>query len=347
MDHEFIKDGDSDVFDAICDGHGQVVLFYCRVCKEGEGSLAENCPGAPKTEGQKQTEAALDKAPAARKKLSKIAPGTIAAILGVSPSMKREQVVRDMVRAYQGAESEYKANVAAEYADECRTTAERVFEDKFKLNIWRNDPKKPHKLIGGHQLTIKSAKRDGMGLLYLRMPYGQRDAATPNDFKKIDDQPHHFAQMQFEMLAAGVTWGVFAQWAVVAQRYDVVELDQGFIDDNLPQLEAFYASLKEECKNKLHLEPLRKSIDNDKARKIIAEFDELSVAITNANARKAELMGELKKMSGESSSIICGRLMTRTDSPGSISYAAAVKKLLPGADLEAYRGEPSTKWTLT
>jgi hypothetical protein len=153
--------------------------------------------------------------------------------------------------------------------------------------------------------------------------------------------------MQYEMLAAGVTWGVFAQWAVVGRRYDIVEFDQGFVDDSLPQLEAFYASLKEECKNKLHLEPLRKSIDNDKARKIIAEFDELSVSITNANARKAELMEQLKKISSDSSSIICGRLMTKTDSAGSISYAAAVKKLLPGVDLEEYRGEPSTKWTLT
>lgn len=291
------------------------------------------------------TEEALAKAP--RKKLSKIAPGTIAAILGVSPSMKRDQVVREMVRAYQGAESEYVANVAAEYADECRQTAERVFEDKFKLNIWRVEPKKPHKLIGGQQLTIKSSKREGMGLLYLRMPYGQRSSASPKDFKSIDDQPHHYAQMQFEMLAAGVTWGVFAQWAVVAQRYDVVEFNQGFIDDNLPQLEAFYASLKEACKDKLHLEPLRKTIDNDKARKIIAEYDELSLAVTNANARKAELMELLKDMSGDASSIICGRLMTKSSSPGSISYAKAVKELLPDADLSKYTGEPSTKWTFT
>lgn len=291
------------------------------------------------------TEQALDKAP--RKKLAKISPGTIAAILGVSPSMKREQVVRSMVRAYHGAESEYVANIAAEYADECRTTAERVFEDKFKLNIWRNDPKKPHKLLGAHPLTIKSSKREDVGLLYLRMPYGQRSAASPSDFKTIDEQPHHFAQMQFEMLASGLTWGVFAQWAVVSQRYDVVELDQSFIDENLPQLEAFYASLKDECKNKLHLEPLRKSIDNEKARKLIDEYDELSVSITNGKARQEELLAELKKMSGDRSSIICGRLMTRSDSPGGISYAKVVKELLPGADLEKYRGEPSTKWTFT
>lgn len=342
MKHEFIETGDKDSHRSIEDGHGCVVLAQCRVCKQAEGDLEAECPGKPDVV---TTAAAIAKAP--RKKLGKIAPGTIAAILGVSPSMKRESVVREMVRAYHGAESEYVANIAAEYADQMRTTAERAFEDKFKLNIWRNDPKKPHKLIGGHQMTIKSAKRDGMGLLYLRMPYGQRDAGMPSDFKTIADQPHHFAQMQHEMIAAGVTWGVFAQFAIGCQRYDVVELDQKFIDDCAPQLEAFYASLKDACKDPLHLEPLRKKIDNEDARRILAELDELTVRMTNDGARKAELMERLKTMSGDVSTIICGRLMTRVESAGSFSYSAAFKALMPNADLEPFRGKPSTKWTLT
>lgn len=340
MQHSIIQTGDSDSHKAIEDWHGCVVLDQCRVCGQAEGTLEAECPGPRKPV---TTEAALARAP--RKKLSKIAPGTIAAILGVSPSMKRDHVVREMVRAYHGAESEYVANVAAEYAEECRTTAERVFEDKFKLNIWRVEPKKPHKLIGGQQLTIKSAKRDGMGLLYLRMPYGQRDAAGPADFKQIDDQPHHYAQMQWEMIAAGVTWGVFAQWAVVGQRYDVIELDQAFIDDTAPQLQAFYDGLKAELKNELHLEPLRKVIDNDKARKMIAEFDELDLAVTNAKARQAELLESLKGMADDRSVVICGRMLTKAITAGSISYAKAIKELLPNSDLEKYRGDPSTKWT--
>ena len=43
--HDLIKTGDLDAFDAIKDRNGEVVLAYCRVCKEGEGSLAATCPG--------------------------------------------------------------------------------------------------------------------------------------------------------------------------------------------------------------------------------------------------------------------------------------------------------------
>lgn len=343
MFHDFIQTGDPDSHRSIEDGNGEVVLAQCRVCGQAEVQLEAECPG-PRNKPV-TTKQALEKAP--RKKLSKIAPGTIAAILGVSPTMKRENVVREMVRAYHGAESEYKANIAVEYADEMRETAMNVFLDKFKRNLHDIILKKPSKLIGGQQAGIKSDNYDGLGLVYLRLPYGQRDAASPKDFKTIDQQSHHYAQMQLEMHAAGCTWGVFAQWAVCSQRYDVVKLDTGFIEETLPQLEAFYEHVKAEVKNPLHLEPLRKSIDNDKVRKALDEYDELALSITNAKARQAELLEGFKAMAKGSSVMLCGRSLTMSTSPGSLSYASIVRKHLPDLDLEQYRGEPSTKWTLT
>ncbi len=44
-EHDLIKTGDLDSCAAIEDGHGEVVLAYCRVCREGESGLAEKCPG--------------------------------------------------------------------------------------------------------------------------------------------------------------------------------------------------------------------------------------------------------------------------------------------------------------
>jgi len=290
------------------------------------------------------TASALEKAP--RKKHGRITGGQIAAILGVSKTMKRAQVLRAMVREYHGDASEYAPSVATEYADMYRQQAERAFEDKFKLNITRSDVKKPHKLLSTHPMLIKSKTEPGPGLLYLRLPYGQRDVAEPTGFKPLADQAHHFAQMQFELLNAGVEWGVFCQWSVLGMRNEKVAIDRRWIDVNLPQLEAFYDEYKEACKDKAHREPLRKQIDNQNAAKLLVEYDELSVVTTNAKARQDEILEKLKQMAGDSSVTICGRNLTRTETQGSISYAAAVKKLLPGADLEAYRGAPSTKWKL-
>lgn len=292
------------------------------------------------------TDKALEKA-ATRKKHPKITMGQVAAVLAVSPSMKRSTVLRDMVREYHGAPSEYVANIAAEYNADYRSTAEAAFTNRFKMEITKCDVKKPHKILSSHPAYVESEKRGSKGLVFIRTPYGQRSALAPEDFKSLDEQPHMFAQMQIEMFLAGVTWGIFFQWSALSSAFTMVELDQAWLDVNLAQLEAFYAEYKEETKNKLHLEPLRKAIDNEEARKLVEEFDSLSVAVNNATSRKGEIMERLKAMSKDSSSLICGRLLTKVEKQGSISYANAVKKLLPDADLEAYRGTPSISWTLT
>lgn len=341
MQHSIINTGDEDSHRAIEDGHGVVVLSQCRVCGQAEGTLEPECPGPRK--GPATTE----KAKAARKQHVKITPGQVAAILGVSKSMKREQVLREMVRRYQGAPSEFEGNVATEYAENFLEQARLQFCDKFKLNIHPFEVKKPHKLVSVQPEVVKSSKRSTMGLLYLRLPYGQRDAAEPTAFHASKDVPHHWAQMQIEMHCAGLTWALFHQWSVLSSRSEVVELDLPWIEQNMQVIESFYAEYKEACKDKAHIEPLRQKIDNETARKLIAEMDELDVVETNAKARKAEIMDRLKALAKDKSAIICGRSLTRTDSKGNISYANAIKKLLPDADLEPYRGAPSTSWKLT
>lgn len=344
MQHSIINTGDEDSHRAIEDGRGSVVLSQCRVCGQAEGDLEPECPGPRK--GPVTTKEAVAKA-STRKSHVKINPGQVAAILGVSKTMKRDAVIREMVRRYQGAPSEFEGNVATEYAENFLEQARLQFCDKFKLNIHQHELKKPHKLVSVHPEVVKSSKRPSMGLFYLRIPYGQRDAAEPTSFNASKDVPHHWAQMQVEMFCAGLTWALFHQWSVLSSRSEVVEIDMPWIEQNMQVIEAFYAEYKDACKDKAHLEPLRQKIDNETARKLIAEMDELDLVETNAKARKAEIMGRLKDLAKDKSAIICGRSLTRTDSKGNISYANAIKKLLPDADLEPYRGAPSTTWKLT
>lgn len=341
MQHSIINTGDEDSHRSIEDGHGEVVLSQCRVCGQAEGTLEPECPGPRK--GPVTTE----KAKAARKQHVKITPGQVAAILGVSKSMKRDQVLRQMVRLYHGAPSEFEGSVATEYNEQFLEQARNQLCDKFKINIHPHNIKKPHKLVSCSPETVKSKNRETPGLLYLRTPYGQRDAAEPTSFHASKDVPHHWAQMQVEMYCSGLTWALFHQWSVLSSRSEVVEIDLPWLEQNMAVIQTFYDEYKESCKDKAHLEPLRQKIDNETARKLIAELDELDVVETNAKSRKSEIMDKLKVLAKDKSAIICGRSLTRTDSKGNISYAQAIKKLLPDADLEPYRGAPSTSWKLT
>lgn len=295
------------------------------------------------------TTAAAEKAKRApAKKHPAITMGCVAAILGVSPSMTRAQVLRQMVREYQGAESEYVANIAADYNDQMRETAIVAFENQMRRNVIRTDIDKPlYKWMSSHPMTVKSDKFSGPGLVFIRTPFGQRDCAHKSEFKSLDDQPHMYAQMQIEMHLAGCEWGVFFQWAVQAQTAKIVQLDPEFVRSSVAQLQAFYDDVyKAEIKNKDHLEPLLKNVDNKRTRDALAEYDELTVTITNAKARQDELMEILKKEAKDQSVSFNGRKLLKVESEGGVSYATVVKKHLPDLDLSPYRGDPKTSWKL-
>jgi len=67
----------------------------------------------------------------------------------------------------------------------------------------------------------------------------------------------------------------------------------------------------------------------------------------NAKARQADILDALVVMAEGKDAEVCGRKLTKVVRKGSIAYSKAVKDLLPGADLTAYRGEPSEYWRLS
>ena len=87
-------------------------------------------------------------------------------------------------------------------------------------------------------------------------------------------------------------------------------------------------------------------MDTLEAARIVAEYDQLAEAIENAEARKKELLAEMVRLSGDRDAVFAGRNLTKISKAGAVSYAKAVAELLPGADLEKWRGKPSTYWAL-
>ena len=264
----------------------------------------------------------------------------VGAILGNAPYATRDDVMRRMVREWHGAEPEFEGNIATEYGtnNEAGAVVEYTMETANTVEavgfVMRDD--------------WAGCSPDGLirhdGGLEVKCPFGLRKDQNPK-FKAILDQPHYYDQVQFSLWVTDRKYWHFYQWNPVATKLECVLPDQVWRDANLPRLRQFYAEyLAEREDPAIHLEPKRQIIDTPEAHRVMAEYEQICEALENAEARKKELLADLVRMAGEKNAIIAGRRLTKTEKAGSISYAKAIKELLPDADLEKWRGKASSFW---
>jgi len=270
----------------------------------------------------------------------RITASSVGAILGLAPYSTRADVMRRMVREWHGAESEFDGNIATEYGNnnEAGAMVEYQMETGNKVEavglVTREDwaVASPDGLIGDKWL------------LEIKCPFGKRKDAVP-EFKSIAEQPHYYAQVQFQLWVTGREWCHFYQWATGGTLTERVEFDHEWHAENMPKLRQFYEEyLAERETPDVHLAPKRHVIDTPEAARIVAEYDQILDAIDNATARKAELIAEMVRIAGEKDAVFAGRNLTKVSKAGAVSYAKAIKELLPDADLEKWRGKASSYW---
>ena len=282
----------------------------------------------------------------------RITGSRLGAVLGLSPWQKPKDVLREMVRQYHGLPSEFVGGPHIDHGVNHERQASLCFMRKSGLGVEECGFFPYGDFMG--------ASPDGLtsddGILELKVPYSLRKGG---EFKALSDQPQYVAQVQMEMIATGRKHGYFAQYIApygdpLAPDYvpeqmkiEHVELDPLFLDNNLEKINDFYRLLLSELDNKEHLEPLRTQIDTDRAYFILSEIDRLRVLQKeSADAEKA-LLAELVEMADEKNAEIHGRKLTLVKRQGAISYAKAIKELLPDADLEKWRGKETEGWRLT
>jgi hypothetical protein len=91
---------------------------------------------------------------------------------------------------------------------------------------------------------------------------------------------------------------------------------------------------------------LRPVIDTPRALQMVAEYNDLEDAIAQAKERKDEIMESIVEMCGGRNAVFGGKNLTKVEKSGAISYAKAIKELMPDADLEKWRGKPTSYWML-
>lgn len=271
-----------------------------------------------------------------------ITASQVGAILGNAPYATRDDIMRRMVREWHNAPQEFEGNIATEYGtrNEAGAVVEYTMETANEVQpvgfVTREDwaGASPDGFIGAD------------GGLEVKCPFGLRKDQVPA-FKTIAEQPHYYDQVQFTLWVTGRNFWHFYQWTPVATKLECILPDQDWQANNLPKLRQFYAEyLAEREAPEIHLEPKRQIIDTPEAQRVLAEYDQICEALENAEARKKEMLADLVRMAGEKNAIIAGRKLTKTERAGSVAYAKAVKELLPGADLEPYRGKPTSYWVV-
>lgn len=260
------------------------------------------------------------------------------AALGLAPYQSQDDCMRALVRDMHGMPSEFQGNIATEYGTNMEPQARSAYE------LMTGNTVQDAVFVALEDWS--GASPDGYlfedGLIEIKCPFGLRKDPQPA-FKIVEDQPHYYAQMQVQMFVTGRTWCDFFQWAPHGHKLDRIYYDGAWLNKNMPKLKAFWKAAK--ASDPAEFEgPKRKLVDTPEAERLIAEYDELSEAIENAAARKRDIVDRMVEMSGGKNAVVAGRNLTLVKRKGSVSYAKALAKYAPDADLEPFRGKDSESW---
>jgi len=274
--------------------------------------------------------------------------GSVAgAILGLNQYQSPDATLRRMVRDHHGLESEFTGNIATEYGslnepiaqlDYTNKTGNAVHECGFFVHP-------DYSWLGASPDGLIESDNGELMVLEIKCPFSKRNDLIP-EFKSIYQQKHYYAQLQLEMACTGTRKAHFYQWNKHVDSVEMVFFDNAWFNDALPKLRAFYELYLSELNNPAHLESLTPEIVDDNALALLAEYDQLGETIDNATQRQKEIIVELAKIANNKNAVICGRKLTQIKRDGAISYAKAIKDLLPNADLTKYQGKPTSYWKL-
>lgn len=268
--------------------------------------------------------------------------GSIAgAILGYAPYMTRDDAMRTMCRQWQGLSSEFEGNAATEWGKFNESGAILDFELETGLTVSE---------IGfkiSPEYDWLGATPDGVtsndSLIEVKCPYGLRNEERPV-FKTIQQQMHYYVQMQIEMHCAGFYECYFYQWTPASTYLQFVEFDSVFFEEIIVKLRAFYEEylIEREDKEKYSQEKIKEIDAPQFYDAYIKAKNNLAVAEEALEAAKNDLV----KLANGKKSKIGDLLIYEVEREGSISYAKAIKDLLPNAQLDEYKGKPSKYWVI-
>ena len=279
-------------------------------------------------------------------RVGRVTGSIVGGILDCSPYQTRKSVMRQMVREYHGAESEFVGNPATIYGTNSEEYAKSDYTLEHGVTVVEEGFATYDDWLG--------ASPDGMigdkGMIEIKCPYGLRN--DPNAvFKTAAEQPHYYGQMQIQLLCTGREWVDFYQWNPLGRcSLERITRDDIWLAKNLPVLKKFHKEYLEQIKSKnkeSHLAPLKAVVIDEAADLLVQSIRDkkaLMKALKDSIGLEMEALVELCE---NRDSTIGNASLIKVERKGSVNYKKIVDKFLPEVDASSYQGKETSYWKLT
>jgi putative phage-type endonuclease len=279
-----------------------------------------------------------------KQRQGKITGSNVGAILGLHPSRKANDVMRDMVREYHGLPRLFQGNAATEWGTnmESGAIAEYEMEQGCVVQDVGFCPHPEHDWLG--------ASPDGLigddCVFEVKCPFSKRNDEFP-EFKQLADMPYYHAQVQIEMYCTGRSRAAFYQWAPRGTKLEWLEQSQQWLDRHIPKLKEFYDAylIERELPNaERWLKDRHEKSSEPYLLNKVRQYKTIAENIKELEQAKKDLLADILDLSG-GRELDCGvAKLTKVERKGSVNYKAVPE--LKGVDLEKYRKEPASYWTI-
>ena len=276
----------------------------------------------------------------------------VGAILGVNPYQKAEDVLRDMVREYFGAEREFTGNVATDHGERMEPVALEFYQRITGNNVEQTG-------IVKHDLyDWIGASPDGLvgleGGLEIKCPYW---AKTPYS---VHEKPSYYAQCQLVMAVCDLQWMDFLCF-IDEDSYLLERLhrDARWFKDSFPKLEQFYnkylEAISDKSKSERFLESGLPSVSNMRTERMSDLFLQIKEIEATIAPLKEEYDVLKKELGDEFGSFQTGRIkVTKVEKRGAVDNAALYKDVgvddllaAKGKTVDDYRKPPVISYNVT
>lgn len=249
----------------------------------------------------------------------------------ITSSLTKEDVVKNMVKRYQGIEVEGNQQ-ALDYTIASREHAIKKIESEFMSTCKDGKSFSFGKLEGSYQTEVDSIP------VLISTPFYYSFKSAPAFKSANAEDSNLYMRAQLAMLSTRSTSIMVAQWSPHQSLIENVVYDADYVDHvAIPYLESIVDMYEQQKDTPVYI--VRDDLIN-----IVERIKEYDAQIEILNDLRKELLEQLQEESGGSNLKIGDSEYKLVERKGSIDYAKYAKE--NNLDLESYRRNGSSYWRL-